>query len=276
MEVYGMNSGRSPDFRGVSVTTGSQAEGSRSRSGMTASEALRRAAKIKAQYAIKKKFNYNMREISSQILRANKAQSASIVLVRAKAKASSVKRCLGTGQYNDNEVRPALAHAQRMVRVASKKLQNLKEEEQESRRLVKRNQARVLENKREAKANIARKKQKKEMERQLEEMQEILQEKRERQVMEQKRRMHRNEERGKIVDADMRYLKDQTGDSWDNQDWKLDLESVVWDISSSAAGLMNLENTAMMLSGEGGAMLLGADVSAAAMPVEGGAVDISL
>ncbi len=274
MEVYGMNGGQSPVFRGATFTSDSQTESSRS--GMSASEALRRAAKIKAQYAIKKKFNYNMREISSQILRAKKAQSASIVLVRAKAKVSSVKRCLGTGQYNDNEVRPALAHAQRMVLVASKKLKNLKEEERESRKLVKQKQARVLEHKREAKSNIIRKKQEKEMERQIEEMQEIRQEKMRRQAMEQKRRMHRNNERGKIAEADMRYIKDQMDDKWDNQDWKLDLEGVVWDISSSAASLMNLENTAMMLSGEGGEMLLGADASAASMPVEGGAVDISL
>ena len=54
-----------------------------------------------------KRLQYNPREISSQIMRASRLQSASQVLVRAKGKLASVLRCKGTGQYNEEDIRIA-------------------------------------------------------------------------------------------------------------------------------------------------------------------------
>lgn len=273
MQAYGINQGQSPDFKEVSFTSSNRTwDGSNDKKPEFVSS---RTAALKAQYQIKKRLNYNMREISSQILRANKAQSASIVLVRAKFKVSSLKRCYGTGQYDVNEVRPALAHAQRMVRVANKKVQNLKEEEREQRQLNNRKAEKVMERKREVKAAIAQKKQAKKVAEQIEEMNEIRQEKMKRQVMEQKRRMHRSNERGKITEADMKYIHDRLEDKWDT-DWEVDLDGVVCSISASAAGLSNLENIAVLLDGAEAEAALGMVDGGAAMAVEGGAVDISL
>lgn len=272
MQAYGMNQGQSSDYRGVSFTSSGQTGGNNKKAGPVNS----RTEALRAQYQIKKRLNYNMREISSQILRASKAQSASIVLVRAKSKVSSLKRCYGTGQYDDNEVRPALAHAQRMVQVARKKVQNLKEEEREQRRFQQQKAERVMERKREVKAEIAQKKQAKKIAKQIEEMNENRQEKMKRQVMEQKRRMHRSNERGKITEADMKYLYDRAEDRGD-KDWEVDLDGVVCSISASAAGLSNLENIAMLLDGAEAEMALEmVDGGAAMAAAGGGAVDISL
>lgn len=112
------------------------------------------------RFVIKKRLNYSTQEISSQILRASKAQSASVVLVRAKSKLGVLKRCLGTGQYDDNEVRPAINHAQRMVRVASQKVNNLREEERERSNYRKKKIQKNQERKRELKAAVENKKEK--------------------------------------------------------------------------------------------------------------------
>ncbi len=57
----------------------------------------------------KKKLNYNSREISAQISRARKSKGAADALTRAKGKVSTLKRCLGSGQYDTNEVRIAIS-----------------------------------------------------------------------------------------------------------------------------------------------------------------------
>lgn len=233
---------------------------------------------------IKKRFNYNTQEISSQILRANKAQSASIVLVRAKSKLGAVKRCLGTGQYNDNEVRPAINHAARMVLVASKKVNNLREEERESRNYKKKKIQKKQERKREVQAAVEKKKEDILNEKLMEEMQEVQREKRQRMEMERKRRMHRNVERGKIAEADIKYLKELTDDKYDSE-YRVDISGVVCTISASAAGLVGLENEAMFLSADGGELMLEGSLDAGSLNMgsmaadiasAGGSIDISL
>ena len=242
----------------------------------------------KNPYVIKKRLNYNMREISSQILRANKAQSASIVLVRARAKVGNLMRMQVTGQYNENEVRSALAHARSMVRVANKKLLNLKEEELDKRNYVRKKAQKTQERKREIKAAIEDKKREIENAKRIEQMHEIQSEKRERQEMEQKRRFHRNRERGKILEADMKYIKDQMDQNNDSE-YRYDISGVVCSIGASAAGLASLENEAMFLEAEiDAAMEASAEMAAeiadmggaaftgGAMARVGASVDISL
>lgn len=79
----------------------------------------------------KKQLNYNHRDISGQLLRAKKPQSASAALTRAKSKVSMLQRAAASGQYDSKEVANALAHARRMVRCAQLKVRNLREEERE-------------------------------------------------------------------------------------------------------------------------------------------------
>ncbi len=129
----------------------------------------------------KKKLNYNSREIPSQIQRAARPVGASQVLVRAKGKVAQLQRCLVTGDYDIQEVRAAIAHANRMVACARKKLHNMEEEEMLQGTKKKRPEG--------AKQNM-------------EEM-------RLRQELQKLRRKHRGEEDRMIKDADIRYIKEK-------------------------------------------------------------------
>lgn len=157
---------------------------------------------------VRKKLNYNSREISAQLMRASKSRNASGVLARAKSKVSHLQRCLGTGQYDDGEVRVAIAHAKRMVKCAQSKVRNLKEEENLERKFEKEKEAREQQQKNEVKRRVHQKEQDLRQKMATEEIQQMRQEKAKRQEIMRKRRLHRNQERGKISEADMKYLQD--------------------------------------------------------------------
>lgn len=186
----------------------------------------------------KKQLNYNPREISDQILRAAKAESASFVLVRAKMKVGVLKRCIGTGQYDDRELFAAITHAQRMVNCAKLKVKNLKEEEQQGHK----NEQEQADNRRQKKSEIKRRVSQKEQELkqklEQEKMQLIRKEKMHRRELIRKQKMHRSEELSKIQDADMKYLKDKTGQSNSSQ---TDYSGVSLELSSAAMGLQELQ-----------------------------------
>lgn len=275
------------EYRGVTVSglNGQKKYGADGvRTGTAQKKTLRQIQQERQnRFVIKKRLNYSTQEISSQILRASKAQSASVVLVRAKSKLGVLKRCLGTGQYDDNEVRPAINHAQRMVRAASQKVNNLKEEERERSNYRKKKVQKNQERKRELKAAVEDKKEKIKNEKLMEAMQEVQREKRQRIEMERKRRMHRDSERGKIADANMRYIKEQMDREYDS-DYRMDISGVVCTISASAASLVSLENEAMFLEADGELLLEGSldtgslDMGSAALDIAsvGGSIDISL
>lgn len=129
----------------------------------------------------KKKINYNSREIPSQIQRAARPVGVSQVLVRAKGKVAQLQRCLVTGDYDTQEVRAAIAHANRMVACARKKLHNMEEEE-------------MMKGMKKKRPEIAR-----------QNMEEMML----RRELEKLRRKHRGEEDRMIKDADIRYIKEK-------------------------------------------------------------------
>ena len=104
---------------------------------------LARQKKEKAK-AKKKNLNYNRREVSAQVLRASKLGMAARALATARTKASSLRRLVGTGQYDENELRIAIAHAESIVKTAKKKLGNLKEEQIKEKRVSREKQANEL------------------------------------------------------------------------------------------------------------------------------------
>lgn len=155
----------------------------------------------------KKKLNYNSKEISSQLIRASKSRTASSVLTRAKNKVSALQRCLGTGQYDDGEVRIAIAHAKRMVKCAQSKVRNLKEEENLQHKYEREKANKERQQKNEVKRRVHQKEQNLGQKMATEEIQQIQKEKARKQEVLRKRRLHRNQERGKISEADMKYLQ---------------------------------------------------------------------
>lgn len=77
----------------------------------------------------KKRLQYNIREISMQILAAKTSGSAGRVLVSARGKVAMLKRKWRNSDYDEKELARAIIHAQKMVRIARKRMKHLKEEE---------------------------------------------------------------------------------------------------------------------------------------------------
>ncbi len=190
----------------------------------------------------KKPLRYNPREISSQLLRAVKSRNASQVLVRAKGKVGVLERAKATGQYEENEVRAAIAHAQRIVRCAELKVRNLKEEEQEKKKSDSARSVKRQQKKAEVRRRVERRKQELETKAAVQEMGRLQQEKAEYQAQQQKRRRHRSEELEKVTEADMKYLRDRIKDAKDSQEAAGERrDGVVLDLSATAAGMSELK-----------------------------------
>ena len=79
-----------------------------------------------------KKLNYNYREVSGRILRAKTSVSTRQVVTHARTVVAMLRRRYGCGEYNDRDLEIAIIHAEKMVRIAKKKLKNIKEEENAS------------------------------------------------------------------------------------------------------------------------------------------------
>lgn len=157
----------------------------------------------------KKKLNYNPREISSAILRANKSQSAGRVAVQAKSKLINLQKCKGTGQYDEGELDLAIAHAKRMVQCAKMKTQNLRQEERSKKRYEKEAKAELRQEKNEIKARVARKERNLEQKSNIEHMQRVQKQKSQKRELMRKKKFHRSQEQSKLSEADMDYLKQQ-------------------------------------------------------------------
>ena len=155
----------------------------------------------------KKKLNYNPREISSQLMRANKSTSAGLVLARSRSKLSALQRAKATGQYNDSEMRSAIIHARRMIDCSRMKMNNLRQEEQEKSKNSTESNAKKRQKKAEVKRRVHQKEQHLKTKVAVEENQRILTEKRKQQELRLKKKLNRTRENGKILEADMKYLK---------------------------------------------------------------------
>ena len=76
-----------------------------------------------------KKLGYKQRRISTMITQATTSGNARQVLASAKTETVNLRRKLASGKYNDREVRAAIRHAERMERVAKKRMKHLQQEE---------------------------------------------------------------------------------------------------------------------------------------------------
>ena len=76
-----------------------------------------------------KKLNYNLKEISAMILQTKTSGSARQVAGCARGKVALLKQRLKCGEYDDKELEAAIIHAEKMERIARKKMRHLQEEE---------------------------------------------------------------------------------------------------------------------------------------------------
>lgn len=96
-------------------------------------ESLRTARTKAKNTALKlKKLRYDYKLLSTQILRSKTSVSARQAAGRARREVIRLKRLRLNGEYDDEELKSAIVHAQTMVRVAKKKARHLQEEEMAS------------------------------------------------------------------------------------------------------------------------------------------------
>ena len=215
----------------------------------------------------RKRLNYNPREISGQLLRAKKSRNASIVLTRAKSKLSVLNQAKASGQYKDSEIRNALAHARRMVECSRLKVRNLKEEESLSGRNERDRQIGEQKKRNEVKRRVRRKEQDARVKMALEDSHRALKEKTKKQILMQKRRKHRSDEQGKIMEADFKYLEGQLKDLKSENSSEYDGASL--DLSMESAQMAELKMIEQQIQQEVELeveMEYSADLAAASMP----------
>lgn len=91
----------------------------------TGSMSMTKAAKKKP-----KRLQYNIKEISVQIMRAKTSGNARTVASKARSKAALLRQKLLTEEYDSGELKSALAHALKMEKIAKKRMKHLQQEEQ--------------------------------------------------------------------------------------------------------------------------------------------------
>lgn len=202
----------------------------------------------KTQSKAKKPLNYNHREISGQLMRVKKSQSAGTVLTRAKSRLANLQRAAGSGQYDSKEVANAIAHARRMVRCAQLKVRNLKEEEREQASHTRENAGQEQKKRNEVKRRVSQKERDLKSKVVREEVQQVTKEKRKRNEMVQKRRMHRNQEQGKINEANMKYIKAQMEDGKGTGGCSTSGAGAVLDLSMEAAAMAEVQMLEQMMA----------------------------
>lgn len=77
----------------------------------------------------KKRLQYSFKAISNQILMTKTSGSAKQVLTKARGKVAMLKRNQDNEDYDATELRHAIIHAQKMTRIAKKRMRHLEEEE---------------------------------------------------------------------------------------------------------------------------------------------------
>lgn len=76
-----------------------------------------------------KKLQYNFKDISTRIMQSKTSGNASRVLSSARSRVAMLKRKQQSGEYDDQELRHAIIHAEAIARVAKKRMKHLREEE---------------------------------------------------------------------------------------------------------------------------------------------------
>lgn len=76
-----------------------------------------------------KRLNYSFKRLSNQIMRSKSSMNAKQLTTKTKFQIVDLRLKLASGDYDYTEIHNALKHAERIARVAKKKMKNLQEEE---------------------------------------------------------------------------------------------------------------------------------------------------
>lgn len=78
----------------------------------------------------KKRLQYSFKSISNQIMMAKTPNVAKSVTTKARGQIARLQRNLDNDDYDETELRHAITHAKKMLRIAKKKMRHLEEEEE--------------------------------------------------------------------------------------------------------------------------------------------------
>lgn len=143
------------------------------------------------------KLSYNYHRVSSAISAAKTSAQASNALTTATSNLSSLRRKAASGKYEDREIQLALQHAYKMIRVARKKVNNMKVESMQK----KKNDSVELQAKQQGK-NVRRVPKKQKVDAEIARLQKEL-----KAHEKQRKNRHRRQEDMELFQADMQYLK---------------------------------------------------------------------
>ncbi len=93
-----------------------------------------------------KRLRYDFKEISSQIMGAKTSSIARGVAIRARGKVVMLMQKVRSSEYDSKELEAALIHAQKMERIAKKRMKHLEQEEKISARQDRDKEQEILEN----------------------------------------------------------------------------------------------------------------------------------
>lgn len=239
-----------------------------------------------------KRLRYNFKRLSNQIMQSKSSMNAKQLTTKTKFQIVDLRLKLGSGDYDYTEIHNALKHAERIARVAKKKLKHLQEEEyyQKTGGKLTAQEDEEMENDSEALTNIDTSgMSQEEMERLMKQIQEEM-EKIEEEIeeamdsqdfldefmqgfdedmspkdLEALKKKHRAEEMRDIMEADLEYLK-AFFDKLSKE--KEEGASGSYDSSSESSG--NITGVSLELGG----MEIPVEAAEAPVPVEGANVDV--
>lgn len=198
----------------------------------------------------KRSLNYNHRRVSAAIMRAKNSTQASNALTSAKSNLANLRRKMGSGKYDENELNIAISHANRMIRTARKKVKNVKMEEQRQRRDD------GIENEAERRKNTAYKVDTtKDLAQNSDREREILLLKKElKQSQTRRKSAHRRDENHELLLADMEYLRRKIDLMRQEQQLQKEERSQAAELRQAmvSMGLEQVSSTAAAASGTAG------------------------
>lgn len=252
-----------------------------------------RASRLRASGPKKlKRLRYNFKEISSQILMAKTSGIAGMVAVRARSVLASLHRKKSIGEYDETELRHAIIHAGKMLRIAKKRTRHLKEEEKAEQKgscMVEKEEFEDAHTKRQEQADEQLRQMEEELRKLEEEFQDLMEDSMREmmesmeeiggleeemmgvvrvemspEALERLKKKHRADELREIVEADMKYLKALMG--------RLEREKQAGESGIS----LQLSGVDVPVSTTSPDMSVTADAADVPVMAEGQSVDISL
>jgi hypothetical protein len=198
----------------------------------------------KNQQKTKSKLSYSYRKVSNSISSAKTSMQASNALSSATANLSSIRRKAVSGKYEDREIEIALQHAEKMVRIARKKVANLKSEAMKQRRNASKESQKKQKN-----STVHHVPQRQKAEKELQQLKAEL-----RSREKQEKNGNRRDEDLDLMQADMEYLKRKI-DLLKNHGLTLSSQNqqTIDDMAAAAMGVVSvgLKETAVNASEEG-------------------------